>query len=487
MGALSGETSLRITKLLKRHPRGLMISDMASRLKINRNLMAKYLEILLISGDVEMDIRGNAKLFTLSRRIPIFTFLENISDYVIMLDSSGRILRVNSPVLVLLGSTQGDIVGRKCREIDHPLFVALPCSENPETAEHARDISCILDNMTRCFRVKQTPLVLADGSRGSLLICEDITAETRSREMMELSEARFRTIIEDQTDFIIRFLPDGKLTFVNGSWARFLGKTPDDLHGTDGLPQVTGEDRQIMEEQIRRLDRASPVIVTQFRVPDLSGTIHWQQWTFRALFNGDGSFAEYQGVGRDVSARFEAETLVREYTSNLAFLSEKAREFSLVRNLADLQRKIVEDVAGLLPGSYIALSTFNTDTKVSTIRAAHGKDLEKTFQGIFHTSLVGVNFLITDPTAYKILASGRLGKIYGNLYTGFFCQMPFDACIQMEEALNMGDIFSMGFISGNGLLGNIAIVIQKGHPPPPQALLEAYLSQASLALAWRSG
>ncbi|NMB78378.1 MAG: histidine kinase, partial [Methanomicrobiales archaeon] len=70
MGILEEETRVKILKALKRHPKGLMISDLSSRLRINRNVMAKYLEILLVSGDVEMDIQGNAKLFTLSKRIP---------------------------------------------------------------------------------------------------------------------------------------------------------------------------------------------------------------------------------------------------------------------------------------------------------------------------------------------------------------------------------------------------------------------------------
>ena len=51
----------RLKQILKWHPRGITISDLATKLEINRNLIAKYLDILLISGQVEMQVIGAAK------------------------------------------------------------------------------------------------------------------------------------------------------------------------------------------------------------------------------------------------------------------------------------------------------------------------------------------------------------------------------------------------------------------------------------------
>jgi PAS domain S-box-containing protein len=486
MGVLEEETRLRITKLLKRHPKGLMISDLASRLKINRNVMAKYLEMLLIAGEVEMDFRGNAKIFTLSQRIPVFTLLENSSDFVIMLDAAARILRVNAPVLALTGIPGSDILGKRCRDVDHPFFKAIPCSENPETSGQVRDISCTIDGKGLHFRIKQNPVVLEDGSRGSVLICEDITGEIQNREQLALSEARFRAIIEDQTEFIIRFLPDGKLTFLNGSGARFLGKDPDVLLGTIATSLISSEDLPYIKESIRSLDRENPVQTLEFRVRDENGNIHWQQWTFRALFNDGGTVSEYQGVGRDITGRFEADALVTRHAADLEFLSEKARDFIQTPAGLALYRKILKDVSEMVPDALLALSTFDPANNISTVLAADGEELEKTFRHFFGTELVGMTFHITDPTALKILNSGALHKIYGGLYTGFFCQVPFDACVKMEEALNMGEIYAFGFIMQDRLLGNIAIVIRKGEQFPRPGLLDVYLRQASIAMAWHT-
>jgi PAS domain-containing protein len=45
------------------------------------------------------------------------------------------------------------------------------------------------------------------------------------------SEARYRTVVEDQTEFIARMDLDGTITFVNESYCRLLNKTSDELIG----------------------------------------------------------------------------------------------------------------------------------------------------------------------------------------------------------------------------------------------------------------
>jgi PAS domain-containing protein len=41
-------------------------------------------------------------------------------------------------------------------------------------------------------------------------------------EALRQSEARYRAIVEDQTELICRFKPDGTLTFVNDAYCRYL-------------------------------------------------------------------------------------------------------------------------------------------------------------------------------------------------------------------------------------------------------------------------
>ncbi|HPA07350.1 MAG TPA: histidine kinase, partial [Methanoregulaceae archaeon] len=81
---LDQEKITRIKKLLKARPKGLTISDISHNLKINRNSVAKYLEILLITGQVEMRMYGNAKVYYLSHRVPISSMLKFANELILV-------------------------------------------------------------------------------------------------------------------------------------------------------------------------------------------------------------------------------------------------------------------------------------------------------------------------------------------------------------------------------------------------------------------
>ena len=56
--------------------------------------------------------------------------------------------------------------------------------------------------------------------------------------MLEESEQRYRNIVEDQTEFISRFLPDGTHVFVNEAYCRCFNKTRNELIGKKFIPPV---------------------------------------------------------------------------------------------------------------------------------------------------------------------------------------------------------------------------------------------------------
>ena len=92
---LDQEKISRIKNLLKFKPKGMSISDISHSLKMNRNSVAKYLDLLLVSGQVEMQSYGTAKVYFLSQRVPLSAMLSLASDLVIILDSDFRIIQVN--------------------------------------------------------------------------------------------------------------------------------------------------------------------------------------------------------------------------------------------------------------------------------------------------------------------------------------------------------------------------------------------------------
>jgi DNA-binding IclR family transcriptional regulator len=60
----------RVQELLKNSPEGLSIKEIAALLEMNRNSVAKYLDILQAQGSATTHRVGTSKIYHFSRRLP---------------------------------------------------------------------------------------------------------------------------------------------------------------------------------------------------------------------------------------------------------------------------------------------------------------------------------------------------------------------------------------------------------------------------------
>jgi PAS domain S-box-containing protein len=129
---------------------------------------------------------------------------------------------------------------------------------------------------------------------------------------LKVSEALYRAVVEDQTEFICRFQSDGTLTFVNQAYCHYFGRTPEELIGRSFLPLIPEDDQRRVMQSIASLSAENPVVTHEHRVLGPDGEIRWQRWTDRAIFDELGGLVEFQAVGRDITDRVRAEETLRE-------------------------------------------------------------------------------------------------------------------------------------------------------------------------------
>lgn len=138
-------------------------------------------------------------------------------------------------------------------------------------------------------------------------VIRDLTYRRQAEEALKASEERYRNIVEDQTEFICRFLPDGTHFFVNGAYCRYFGKTREEIAGSRFKPVIHPDDRDAMKKHFDSLTPENPVALIDHRIIMPDGEVRWQRWSDRAVFDEDGAPVEYQSVGRDITARKEME------------------------------------------------------------------------------------------------------------------------------------------------------------------------------------
>lgn len=128
-----------------------------------------------------------------------------------------------------------------------------------------------------------------------------------SQNQLEHLARLYESVVEDQTELICRWKPDGTLTFVNGAYARYFGKSREELVGVNFLIYLPEEEREVIHQVVSQLTPEKPFHTYTHRVIAPDGSVRWMEWTDRALFDPEGNLVELQSVGRDITEQKQAQ------------------------------------------------------------------------------------------------------------------------------------------------------------------------------------
>jgi len=171
-----------------------------------------------------------------------------------------------------------------------------------------------------------------------------ITAAVRRRQAekaLQESETHYRNVVEDQTEFISRFLPDCTHVFANEAYCRYFNKIKEEILGKKFKPDIPQEDQNLVREHFLSLTKEKPIASIDHRIIMTDGEIRWQRWSDRAIFNNQGALIEYQSVGRDITETKRSEEKMRIINSELQAAYEQiaATEEEFRQNYDELNKK----------------------------------------------------------------------------------------------------------------------------------------------------
>jgi PAS domain S-box-containing protein len=179
----------------------------------------------------------------------------------------------------------------------------------------------------------------------------------RQAERLGRGEERYRMIVERQTEFIVRWLPDGTRTFVNESYCRYFGLSEQECLGTSFFPLVAPAYRAALLHKIASLRPDHPEATHEHVSFAPGGREVWQEWTDRGLFDAEGRLVELLSVGRDISARKRVEAVLRESEERfrgafdfaaigMAIVAPDGRWLKVNQSLCDLLGRPAEELLG---------------------------------------------------------------------------------------------------------------------------------------------
>ncbi len=247
-----------------------------------------------------------------------------------------------------------------------------------------------MDGSLVWISVNTQPLFRNEKIYAILITFIDITKRKKTENTLKYNEHRYKAILQDQTELICRYLPDGLLSFVNNAYCRYFGKTEAELIGHHLTPFSFDDLQDVLIQIMGELTQTNPV--TEIENPTIlsSGEERWQHWVVRAMFNKNGKLFEYQAVGRDITERRNTEAELRRAKEEAEAATMAKSEF-----LANMSHEIRTPMNGVVGMAELLL---NTDLSAKQYEYAQ----------TIHKSTDALQTLINDILDFSKIEAGKL-------------------------------------------------------------------------------
>ncbi|MGO1118566.1 PAS-domain containing protein [Rhodovibrionaceae bacterium A322] len=135
----------------------------------------------------------------------------------------------------------------------------------------------------------------------------DVTQRRQAEEELQISESRYRAVVDNQTEFICRRDSQGRFTFVNDAYCSFLGQRRSDLLGVRARQEIHPDDQAEVRRREKELGVECLAVTYKYRVKIKDRGWRWLEWSDKVLLSDSGEIEEIQSVGRDVTALNQAQ------------------------------------------------------------------------------------------------------------------------------------------------------------------------------------
>jgi PAS domain S-box-containing protein len=199
----------------------------------------------------------------------------------------------------------------------------------------------------------------------------DFIERFNAEEALRASEARYRAVVENQSEMVCRFRPDGTILFVNGAYAHALGTPVAALQGGNFWQFVAEKDRDAVRAMLNSMRPESPDIRVENRFTTSQGE-RWTLWTNRGLkFDRNGRVLEAQSSGIDITERKRFEEALAASVRRMEALYELTDRLQRSASVAEVYETAMDAISKALGCERASILLFD-DAGVMRFAASRG-------------------------------------------------------------------------------------------------------------------
>lgn len=279
-------------------------------------------------------------------------FMEMASDWAWETDAEHRITYISPRIDALLGKSAASCLGRPIGEVFDLPFFAGP-REELDTLRAAMRNRMNLRNFSYSVRDKEGRLRVVSttmrhhygpndvylGVRGWT---SDITETVESRRALEDSERRFRDFAESASDWFWETDENLSYTYITKNAHEDTDEEAErgDLYLGYTLTEKDGDSWRRQEEALANLAPFRDIVSA---IQNKNGETVWISRSGKPIFDDQGVFKGYRGVGRNVTAEISARKAAEQAKTKLQEANAKLEEIVAQRTLALRERTALLD------------------------------------------------------------------------------------------------------------------------------------------------
>ncbi len=302
-------------------------------------------------------------------------------DAMITTDSDHNISLFNVAAERMFGWPADEIIGK-------PLEHLIPQRFRAMHQKYVNDFNQVPDNQVSGVMRNPVVGVRANGeefpcevslstietSRGitNLAIVRDITERKQAQDLLQQSEKRYRSLVNQIPAVVYTDDPSGRIQFVGPQIETLLGFKPQEwiAGGVDlWSGQIHTEDRERVVAKYRRLLRSGEPFEIEYRLHAKDGRLVWVQDKANVIRNEAGSLISVQGIIYDITERKQTENAIRQNLAELEMLYQSGLLLNQLLNPKEIAQKIISVIGTKLDWHHTAIRLYHPENEMLELLA----------------------------------------------------------------------------------------------------------------------
>lgn len=263
-----------------------------------------------------------------------YRLLVNNANEAIMVLQDGTVKFANARAKELSGYSDDELGARPFVEFIHVADRNLAIERHLAvlSGKELSPVSYVYRVVTKGGNIKlaetKATKILWDGRPAALVFMIDVTERMQMKEALKQSEDKYWTILEEIEDHYFETDLAGNITFVNDATCRSLGYSKEELVGMSYKAFTVGKHVKDVYEAFNSVYRTGkPVRNITWELVRKDGVRRYVEASVSPLRDEKGDTIGFRGVGRDVTARKQAEEALKRSEERYRSILEDMEEF----------------------------------------------------------------------------------------------------------------------------------------------------------------